>query len=77
MNKLFTDGADLATEAEILSAASAIMRSRQKVQNGGRPLKLNNDQRFAARLMLGTGVSVNRVAKHFAVSWSTIRRLTP
>lgn len=72
---LYTNGTTPATEAEILSAASAISRGRQKRQNGGRKPKLSKAAQADAATRLESGESVNSVAQAFAVSWSTIRRL--
>jgi len=72
---LYTNGTTPATESEILSAASAISRGRQKRQNGGRKPKLSEQQIAVARKWLQRGDSVNYVARSFGVSWSTINRL--
>jgi len=72
---LYTNGTTPATEAEILSAASAISRGRQKRQNGGRKPKLSKAAQADAAIILAAGESVNSVAQAFGVSWSTIRKL--
>lgn len=72
---LYTNGTTPATEAEILSAASAIMRGRQKRQNGGRKPKLSPQQSADAKAWLKRGDSINSVAEFFGVSWSTIAKL--
>jgi len=74
---LYTNGTTPATESEILSAASAISRGRQKRQNGGRKPKLSKNARLDAMMRLAAGESVNSVARSFGVSWSTINRLKP
>lgn len=72
---LYTDGSTPATDKQILSAASAIARGRQRVQRGGRKPTLSPKQQTAALMALANGSSINAVAKNFGVSWSTIRRL--
>lgn len=73
---LYTDGDTTATEPEILSAASAIMQGRRKnTRNAGRKPALGKADAAAARAMLESGVSINRVARRYGVAWATIRRL--
>jgi len=72
---LYTNGTTMATEAEILSAASAISRGRQRRQNGGRKPKLSKAAQADVVIRLAAGESVNSVAQALGVSWATIKRL--
>lgn len=65
-----------ATEAEILSAYSRVMRGRRKSRKGGRPPVLDARKRARALALLAKGKTQTEVAVALGCAQATISKLS-